>query len=311
MRPLAEALDRWGLGHARAALVAARENSVYRVETPEGAVTALRFRRPGYRTPAQMRSELDMMACLSAAGLRVPAPIAAGSGAQLEQVAGFDVDMLEWVAGTPFHQIALAGRAGAFAELGRAAARAHTAFDTWTLPTGFTRPAWDRNGLIGETPLWGRFWEHPHLSPPQRDLIQSARADIARQVDASAHMLDYGLIHADLVGENVLMSPAGPALIDFDDAGFGFRLFELATILQHQMDAPDYREIAAAVLDGYRQIRRVDTDLLNLMILARSFTYLGWIMSRLDEPGGREKSERFITRSTRRAAQWLDGQELT
>jgi len=54
-----------------------------------------------------------------------------------------------------------------------------------------------------------------------------------------------------MVRENVLLSGDDKGLIDFDDSRFGFRIFELATILQAQFDAPDYVQIKAALLEGY------------------------------------------------------------
>ena len=57
-------LAAWGLAGAPCRLVAQRENRVYRVETPDGA-RALRLHRAGYRSPAELKSELDWMAALA------------------------------------------------------------------------------------------------------------------------------------------------------------------------------------------------------------------------------------------------------
>ena len=54
----------------------------------------------------------------------------------------------------------------------------------------------------------------------QADLALAALEDSA----------DYGLIHADLISENMLWTGEHPYLIDFDDGGWGFRDFELATL---------------------------------------------------------------------------------
>ncbi len=44
-----------------------------------------------------------------------------------------------------------------------------------TLPADFTRPAWDIDGLTGDAPFWGRFWEHPALSPDQAATLRKGR----------------------------------------------------------------------------------------------------------------------------------------
>ena len=67
----AAALKLWGLEGADCAFVAGRENQVFRVDH-SGETFALRIKRPGYRTKAELQSELDWMAAMDAAGLAVP-----------------------------------------------------------------------------------------------------------------------------------------------------------------------------------------------------------------------------------------------
>lgn len=311
MRPVSDALSAWGLEGASAELIAARENAVYRVDRTGKAPLALRFRRPGYRTRDEMRSELQMMDALGSAGLFVPNPVRSPGGELLQTVGGHDTDILEWVEGKAISELTGMARLTAFQRLGALAARVHTVFDNWDIPESFKRPSWDREGLTGENPLWGRFWENPALDGAQKSLLKEGRKEAAARLAALEDGLDYGLIHADMVGENVLAGDSGPALIDFDDAGFGFRLFEIATILQHQLEAPDYHDIRAAVLEGYGIRQTPDPDGLELFLLLRSWTYLGWIITRLEEPGGQERCAKFITRCTRRTRQWLDGAQLT
>ena len=55
-----QALDRWALTAPVMVLAAHRENKVYRVEATEGTF-ALRYHRPGYRTDAELLSELQWM----------------------------------------------------------------------------------------------------------------------------------------------------------------------------------------------------------------------------------------------------------
>ena len=53
--------------------------------------------------------------------------------------------------------------------------------------------------------------------------------------------LDYGLIHADSVRDNMLVDKSGKvSLIDFDASGYGFRLFDIATLLIHYINQKDF-----------------------------------------------------------------------
>ena len=104
--------------------------------------------------------------------------------------------------------------------------------------------------------------------------------DLHRFADAGG---DVGLIHADLVRENVLLAEDDVRLIDFDDAGFGWRMFEIATALHRNRDEPHYPLIEQSLVNGYRSVRVLpDAELerLPLFMLLRSLTYLGWIRAR-------------------------------
>ena len=93
MSVVQDALPIWGLEGSKASLVAARENAVFRVERSQGPL-ALRVHRQGYRTDAELRSELDWMAELANAGLSVPVPLASVSGELLHRVKAHQVDVL-------------------------------------------------------------------------------------------------------------------------------------------------------------------------------------------------------------------------
>jgi Ser/Thr protein kinase RdoA (MazF antagonist) len=118
--------------------------------------------------------------------------------------------------------------------VGDLVARFHDATDALTLPDWFTRPRWDVAGLTGETPFWGRFWDHPALEPDERETLLAARAHVAGTLATRGG--DFGLIHADVLRENVLFAASGPHLIDFDDAGFGFRAFDLGHCAEPDAD---------------------------------------------------------------------------
>lgn len=77
------ALDFWGFHGADCAFVAGRENLVFKVTCPRETY-ALRVKRPGYRTVDELRSELDWLAEMHRAGLRVPEPLPSLGGNLLE-----------------------------------------------------------------------------------------------------------------------------------------------------------------------------------------------------------------------------------
>ena len=285
-----------------------RENVVFRVQTTLGP-HALRLHRPGYHSTAALTSELDLMAMLAGQGVLVPRPAPAADGALLVRVGYRHASLLSWLDGVPMGRsgqpltFAGAARTALFANIGRQMARLHLLTDGWTPPPGFVRPEWDRDRLVGDAPFWGRFWQQADAA--DRALLLGLR-DRARKMLDAAPGADFGLIHADLVNENVLVDGGRVHFIDFDDSGFGYRLFDMATTLSKAVDEPDFAALQAALLHGYAEVRPVpDLTLLPLFIVLRSLTYLGWIAARGHEPGMAEKAGRYLSITKRLIATYL------
>lgn len=293
--PTAAALALWGLSDATCTFVAGRENRVYKV-TQRGQSFALRFKRRGYHGYDDLVSELQWLAEMDRAGLNVPKPIPSQSGALLEEIDGQHVDLISWLDGRPIGQtrepLELDDPVTIFTAIGVEMARFHNTCDAWEPPGGFTRCHWDADGLLGEAPRWGRFWENPTLDTPTRILLQDFRAVARRDLDALD--LDVGLIHADLVRENVLLDGTTLHIIDFDDGGFGYRLFDVATALLKNRGEPTYSALRAGLIKGYQNIRDLDIGPLDLFMALRAVTYVGWIVPRMEESGSAIRNTRFI-----------------
>jgi Ser/Thr protein kinase RdoA (MazF antagonist) len=68
-----------------------------------------------------------------------------------------------------------------------------------------------------------------------------------------------GLIHADLHLDNALFSHGDIRLIDFDDCGVGYWLYDIAVALWELRHRPDYKSFRAALIEGYTQHRALPT----------------------------------------------------
>ena len=290
------ALTRWGVGDCEPEIVKYRENAVFRVQAADGQGAVLRVHRHGYHSDAALRSELAWLEALHADGIPVPAviPSAAGAPFEIVQAAGVpeprQVDMLTWIPGIPIGTMeeglnpAIADVHAVFAGVGRLCARLHNQTGVWPQPQGFVRHAWDREGLVGPEPLWGRFWEAAVLGVEEHRLIERARARVHEDLTAYGRPpRRYGLIHADLNLDNMLFDGERVILLDFDDCGFGWHLFDLSTIwtLFHGSDLAE--AMRAGVVEGYRRERDLpDEELAHLPLfeLGRAFSYLGWVHTR-------------------------------
>jgi Ser/Thr protein kinase RdoA (MazF antagonist) len=307
-----DALSLWGLGDADCRFVAGRENTVYRISTARGDY-ALRIKRPGYRTKAELMSELHWLDAMDTAGLQVPRPMPSLGGRLLEQHGACQVDLVTWLPGKPLGKsrvpLDLDDRAGTFRAIGAEIARLHLACDVWRRPKGFARCDWNIDGLLGEAPLWGRFWENPTLDAPTQRLFLHFR-QVARDRLLQAYLPDHGLIHADLVRENILIDGNTVRMIDFDDGGFGYRQFDLATLVLKTQGEPDYPALKAALIEGYHALRPLDLTFLDLFVAIRALTYVGWIVQRMAEDGAVARNGRFVTEARDLCVACLDEMQV-
>ena len=81
----------------------------------------------------------------------------------------------------------------------------------------------------------------------------------------------------------MLTSPAGLRVIDFDDFGPGYFLFDLVTALFFFQPHPAYPAYREALFQGYGSVRELPPEHLELwdtLRLARGASYLGWAAAR-------------------------------
>lgn len=327
LRELARrALASWNVGAADIDLIKFRENAVYRVTTARGERFALRIHRAGYHNDAELRSELEWMRALDGSGFDVPVIVPTPRGELFLKVAhegvpeARQVDLFEWIGGVQLGNVeadmsgaaapADASIANIYRTVGRLAARLHNQACAWKLPQGFTRHSWDDAGLVGEQPFWGRFWELAALGPEDRRLVIAARDRLRKDLGALPRTsATYGLIHADFAPENLLVDGDRIRLLDFDDAGYGWHLFEIATSIYFQSGQPHFEAIRAAVIAGYREERALpepEVARLPMFLAARGFTYLGWVHTRQETETARELTPALIELACEAARDYLD-----
>ncbi len=276
-----------------------RENTVFAVTHPANRPRGvLRVHRTGYQTKRSIVSEFEWMVALGASGVRTPAVIPACDGTLVVEAAIAELpeprlcDMLEWIRGEPLREDDLAG---AFRTLGELHARCHTQARHWQLPAGFDRQAWDEAALLdGKHPIIAPPWENWALNADQRALVIACREALRTRLDEWGKGPDrYGLIHADLMPDNLIVADDGVRLIDFDDCGFGWYLYDPASALLFYYGQDFYPELLASWAAGYRTIGPLsdeEIDALPTFLLLRCFYGLGWLHTRRNS----EAAQHFI-----------------
>lgn len=275
-----------------------RENTVFRADAPGGAI-ALRLHRPGYRSRQEVAAESDFIEVLAERGFPVVRLVPTVTGEYTAVVSDGEteaiVDAQMWLEGsrqlgdTETEDGADGLDAGHFATMGGIAARMHHVAEELAGVRGFDRSSWDAEGMIGSAALWGDALTVPGLDDASREQLARTREVMRRALaEYGTASAVYGTIHADFTPENVLVGTredGGDELvvIDFDDFGDGWYLFDLATPLFFFQGHPDYAAFRASLLEGYRAERPLsgaEERLLDLFLVARGYTYLGWAATR-------------------------------
>ena len=314
-----DALKRWNIANCELDLIKYRENAVFRVDC-DGMRRALRLHRHGYHSDDELRSELQWMQALNEAGISVPIIVPAASGDlfvthEAEGLPGeIQVDLFEWIDGEQLGSVeeGIADEASVtatYGTIGELAAKVHNQAVTWPLPPGFTRHSWDAEGLAGEQPFWGRFWEIGAASGGEKELLLRGRDAIFDELSQLAKSPGtYSMIHADFAPENIMVDGGQVRLIDFDDAGFGWHLFELVTSLYFIQGEPYFDRAQDALIKGYREHRQLSDQQLEwlpLFFLARAFTYVGWVHTRHETETAKELTPMLLTAACELAEEYL------
>ena len=311
----AEALALWDLPPgAGARLLNVAENVTYLVEAPGGFRAVLRAHRPGYHSRQAIESELAWISALDRAGaVAVPAFYTGRDGQAIQRVAGAGLAprflvLFHFVEGAAPDE---AGDLTAdFGALGAIAARTHLHAIDWPRPEGFERLTWDLEQIFGADPTWGDWRAAPGVSGTFRLVLERVETAIRNRLEAFGRGPDrYGLIHADMRLANLLVDRTGTKLIDFDDCGFGWFLYDFAAGISFIENDPRVPALKAAWVRGYRTVRTLaDEEVaeIDTFVMLRRMALLAWIGSHIEAPEPQALAPRFAADTVRLGQDWID-----
>ena len=277
------------------------ENATFLVRDPGAGLSAPRVHRLGYHTEPEIASELAWMDALRAeAGVRTPRVLPGFDGRRIvtvrERGGGAERHCVrfEFLPGSepgPASGAApgspSAGQAALtnhhFAELGEITARMHRHAREWSRPAWFTRFHWDYAAAFGRAARWGRWQDGIGVGQSERQVL--ARLDDALQARLAAFGTGqerYGLVHADTRLANLLVHDGSVSVIDFDDSGFSWYLYDLGTSVSFFEHAPEVPALVDSWLEGYRKagwLSAEDQAEIWTFIMFRRLLLVAWIGS--------------------------------
>ena len=114
--------------------------------------------------------------------------------------------------------------------------------------------------------------------------------------------MDKGFCHGDVHGGNAHLHNGVLTHFDFEECGFGFRVFDLATFKWAFGLRDSKSEKWQAFVNGYQSVRKIseaDFELLDTFVLLRHVWLIGFHMRNASDFGGELTSDEYIDRQWR------------
>jgi Ser/Thr protein kinase RdoA (MazF antagonist) len=307
------ALGSYGFSpRARLSLLSLSENATYRVDdAADGRAAVLRVHRTGYHEPGAVQSELAWLTALRRdEGMRTPDVYPALDGSEVLDVVVEGVTrqtvLFELLPGTEPQPDQLAMQ---FEQLGDICARMHRHARGWRRPPGFVRFSWDYDACVGPNGRWGRWQDGIGVGPAEVDVLSRAAGVMRERLRRFGAGPDrFGLIHADMRLANLLVHGPDIQVIDFDDCGFGWFMFDIGSALSFIEHDPRVPELCEAWLTGYRRVLSLpDPDAAEIptFILLRRLQLVAWVGSHKFADTAQELGADFTAGACELAEQYL------
>lgn len=228
-------------------------NTTYRVTVPDGTRYALRLGTNSLRDAAGLHAELSWIQALAdSTDITVAPPCRTADGAPFVRVAAPSVNRDIYATLTRWLPGRLVGDKPSRAQLtamGSLMAHLHRHTAQWSPPPGASFPSLTHI-LMNSTDILTTS-THACLTPALRDCMARVIERIQPHYEGLGQSQPTQVIHADLHGYNVLWHEQRIAVIDFDDAGIGWPIQDLAICAYHLRTNPGAE---AYVNAGYQQI---------------------------------------------------------
>jgi len=299
-------LDLWReTADGRATLINLSENHTFLVDAPAGR-SVLRVHRPGYQTAETIESELSWLAALSRdTDLPVVRPLPGRDGRLLQQIGDRYAVLFAFEEGRE----PTSGSVPLFRTIGAFAAKAHLHVTSWQPPAGFTRPTWSAEAMLEPDGLWGDWRKAPGVGLVRETLDVLAARLHADLTAYGAGPDRFGLIHADMRLANLLVDGPRTTLLDFDDSGFGWFIYDLGSALSFIDLEPEAPALRAAWLEGYTSLRPLsaeDLAIIDAMVLLRRMVLLAWIGTHGETQLAKTHVRTFAADTARAGRAWLE-----
>ena len=287
------------------------ENATFRLDDGETRFV-LRVHRTNYHTLPAIESELRWIEALSNDDVVKTAPVrSTPDGRDVVVVTHPDgeerfVVALEWLNGTHPPEDRLVSD---FAQVGAITARLHRHAKSWQKPQQFTRFTWDYDTSLGDRGHWGRWQDGLGMTPSALEVLGRCSDVIKTRLQAFGQGADrFGLVHADMRLANLLIDGPDVSVIDFDDCGFSWYLYDLGSSLSFIEHYPIVPELIDSWIQGYLTEGQLSTEEiaeLPTFVMLRRLLLVAWVSDHANVPEAQALGSEFTMTSCDLAETYL------
>lgn len=262
-----------------------------RVEQLSGSEKyVLRVSRPGYHSLPELEAEMEWIQKISEdTSLILASPLVNEEGKRIVRVCT-DGQIFYGV----LRQMLSGEHPGStgvqteeeFEQAGEIAARLHEQVISWNGSMDLNRPVWDYESMLGSKGLFGDWRACQELIEKEQRLLEQVCCMIRKRLEHyPTDREHFGLIHADLRAANFLTEHGQMKILDFDDCGYGWFLYDLAASVSFLECEPQLGDWIRAWIRGYEKIRLFGSweyQEIDTFVMIRRIQLLAWITSHDD-----------------------------
>jgi Ser/Thr protein kinase RdoA (MazF antagonist) len=290
------------------------ENYTFLLEF-DGKKRVLRVNRPGYHTPPELETEINWLRQIAATtDVTVPEVYPFSDGGCIGEIdCGGEVyrcSLFGFLPGATLNADR-AETAKRMRALGAVTAKLHLSAERLCAagaPPCFT---WGYDDLLGENARWGCWRGALAENADAQDVFGRADEIIRSRLEVYGTAPDrFGLIHSDLNIRNLMEHGGRLQVIDFDDCGTGWYMYDLSAALLEFSSG--LGAMTADWLGGYREHRALsaeDAAILPTMLMMHKIARLGWLHSHAASDTAKSVSPAYLSETLALAREYTKNEK--
>lgn len=291
------------------------ENVIFKITFREAFPVVLRIHRPGYHNIEELEGEILWMDEIHHdTDVELPVVYRGRDGRFLQKMTTFSgeevyVSVISFLEGSPLGELKDDELIKGLESLGEITAKLHMQSINRDKSVVIKRFYWDINNLFGDNNdgIWGSWRDYKALTKEQYRILEKCTSVMKDKLNHYGRSNEkFGLIHADLHFYNVINNNGVNQIIDFDDSGYGFYMYDMGCALVTY--SRNLTELEKAWVRGYEKVRKLsdeDKKLIPMFVLLRRITRLAWLATHSDSDTAKTVDNEYLDVTIDMAKEWL------